>query len=91
MKGIIKMKVKLLGIMRQEYDLTREGGPKFAGNVLQCATVGEEKDGLVGELVKTIKIADSDKLAKIPLELGKTYTVYFDDKKKIDYLQEVVK
>lgn len=83
------MKVKVLGIMRQEYDLSRDGGPKFAGNVLQCVTVGEDKDGLVGELVKTIKIADTDKLAQIKLEIGKTYTAYFDDKKKLDYLAEV--
>ena len=82
------MKVKVLGIMRQEYDLTRDGGPKFEGNVLQCVTVGEDKNGLVGELVKTIKISDSDKLAKIPLEIGKTYTAYFDDKKKLDFLSE---
>ena len=80
------MKVKILGIMRQEYDLTRDGGPKFSGNVLQCVTVGEDKDGLVGELVKTIKLADTDKLASTPLEIGKTYTAYFDDKKKLDYL-----
>lgn len=84
------MKVKLLGIMRQEYDLTRDGGPKFSGNVLQCVTQGEEKDGLLGELVKQVKIADSDKLATIPLEIGETYTVYFDDKKKLDFLQKVV-
>lgn len=91
MKGIFKMKVKLLGIMRQEYDFTREGGTKFCGNVLQCVTDGEEKSGLVGELVKTIKIDDSDKLATIPLEIGKTYTVFFDDKKKLDYLSMVTK
>ena len=85
------MKVKILGILRQEYDLTRDGGPKFSGNNIQCVTVGEDKDGLVGELVKTIKIADNDKLATIPLEIGETYTVYFDDKKKLDYFQKVTK
>lgn len=82
------MKVKLLGILEQEYDLSRDGGPKFRGRVLQCVTVDEDKDGLTGELVKTIKIPDSDKCAAVPLTLGKTYTAYFDDKKKLDYLAE---
>jgi len=82
------MKVKLLGILRQDYDLTNNGGPKFNGHVLQCVTVGEEKEGLQGQLIKQIKIPDSDKCATVPLELGKMYTVYFDDKKKLDYLAE---
>lgn len=85
------MKVKIIGILRQDYDLSRDGGPKFNGHNIQCVTVGEDKDGLQGELVKQIKIPDGDKLASIPLEIGETYTAYFDDKKKLDYLAKVSK
>ena len=82
------MKIKVVGIMRQEYDLSSQGGPSFKGNVIQGVTIGEEKDGLSGELVKQIKIPDGHACARVPLELGKSYTVYFDDKKKLDFLAE---
>ena len=82
------MKVKLVGFQRQDYDMSAQNGPKFNGHVLQCVTVGEDKDGLTGELVKQIKLPDGHPCAMIPLELGKQYTVYFDDKKHLDYLAE---
>lgn len=84
------MKIKVVGIMRQEYDLSSQGGPVFNGNVIQGVTIGEEKDGLTGELVKQVKIPDGHLCSKIPLEIGKSYTVYFDDKKKLDYLAEYI-
>lgn len=77
------MKIKVIGIERKDYDFD---GIKFNGNYIHSAKVDEPKEGLVGDVVTTIKIPDGHKCSNIPLTVGETYTVYFDDKKKVDFI-----
>ncbi len=77
------MKIKVIGIERQDYDFD---GMKFNGHKIHCAKIEEEIDGLIGVKVTHIKIPDGHKCADIPLKVGEKYTVYFDDKKKVDYI-----
>lgn len=77
------MKVKIIGIERKFYDFD---GVKFDGNYIHCAKLEEPKEGLIGNVSVVIKIPDGHKCSSIPLSVGEKYIVYFDDKKKVDYI-----
>ena len=81
------MRVKLVGIKQQNYDLTREGGPKFTGKQLNCVVLDEEDISLTGDSVTTIKVADDGKFGKMTLEVGKVYICYFNQKKQLDLIK----
>lgn len=77
------MKIKVFGIERKDYEFE---GIKFNGNYIHAAKLDEPKEGLVGDVSVVIKIPDGHKCAGISLSVGEKYTVYFDDKKKVDYI-----
>lgn len=77
------MKIRVIGIERKDYNFD---GIKFNGSYIHAAKIDEPKEGLIGDVCTTIKIPDGHKCATIPLTVGDEYTVYFDDKKKVDYI-----
>lgn len=82
------MKIELVGIVQKDYDLRRDGGPEFHGRELQCIVLDAVDAKLQGHTVTTIKISNDHALATVPLEVGKNYICYFDQKKKLDFLRE---
>ncbi len=81
------MKIKIVGIENQEYKI--DNGPEFKGRKLHCIDVETEKQGLIGNSILNIKIADNSPLANEPLEVGKEYTVYFTNKGALDFIRPV--
>lgn len=79
------MTLKIVGIERQDYDFD---GVKFNGYKLHGIKLNEPRSGLTGDVVMSIKIPDGHKCAGVGIEVGKTYTVYFDDKKHVDLIAE---
>lgn len=77
------MKIKVIGIERKDYDFD---GIKFNGNYIHCAKIDEPRDGLIGDISTVIKIPDGHKCSDVKLLVGNEYTVYFDDKKKVDFI-----
>lgn len=77
------MKIKVIGIERKDYEFD---DVKFHGNYIHSEKLDEPKEGLVGNVSAVIKIPDGHKCAEIPLSVGEKYTVYFDDKKKVDFI-----
>lgn len=80
------MKVKIVGIQAQDYKL--DNGYAFKGRKLHCIDLESKPNGLDGELVMEIKIADSSPLSSLPLAVGHIYTAYFTQKGALDYLVE---
>lgn len=81
------MKIKLVGYKKQNYDLRSQGGPVFNGKKLHCIVLDDEQDNLTGNTVTTINLSDDFALADIPLEIGKEYICYFNQKKQLDYIK----
>lgn len=77
------MKISVIGIERKDYDFD---GIKFNGYYVHAAKLDEPKEGLTGNVCTTIKIPDGHKCSDIRLSVGGNYTVYFDDKKKVDFI-----
>ena len=79
------MKIKLVGIQPQDYKL--DNGYSFKGNKLHAIDLDTVPTGQIGnQVINSIKIAEDSPLYSVPLEIGKTYTVYFTQKGQIDAL-----
>lgn len=83
------MKIKVVGIQNQNYRM--DNGYSFKGRKLHCVDIDSERSDLDGNLTLTIKVADDSPLGSIPIEVGKEYTCYFNQKGALDYLSSVVK
>lgn len=83
------MKIKVVGIQSQDYKL--DNGYAFKGRKLHCVDLDSKRTDLSGNLTLTVKVADSSSLGTMPIEVGKEYTCYFDQKGALDYLSAVVK
>ena len=80
------MIIKVIGIQEQDYKL--ENGYAFKGKKIHAADMSTKGEGLSGHLVLNMKISADDILGKLPIEVGKMYTVYFDQKGRLDYLAD---
>lgn len=77
------MKIKLIGIQEQDYTL--ENGYSFKGKKLHAVDLDTLPAGQIGnQVINNIKIAEDSPLAAVPLEVGNTYTVYFNQYGKLD-------
>ena len=77
------MKIKLIGIQEQDYTL--ENGYSFKGKKLHAVDLDTIPAGQIGnQVINNIKIAEDSQLAAVPLEVGNTYTVYFNQYGKLD-------
>ena len=77
------MKIKLIGIQEQDYTL--ENGYSFKGKKLHAVDLDTLPSGQIGnQVINNIKIAEDSPLSAVPLEVGKTYTVYFNQYGKLD-------
>lgn len=82
------MVVKIVGIQNQDYKL--DNGYAFKGKKLHVIDCESVPNGLEGNLVTTLKIADDSPMANVPVEIGKRYTVYFNQKGGLDYITDYV-
>ena len=80
------MVVKIVGIQSQDYKL--DNGYSFKGKKLHCIDCETKPNGLTGNTVTTLKIADDSPMASLPIEVGKMYTTYFNQKGGLDYIAE---
>lgn len=79
------MKIKVVGIENQDYKM--DNGYEFKGRKLHCLDLETERQGLIGNKITNIKIADNSPLANEPLEVGKDYIVYFTQKGSLDFIR----
>lgn len=79
------MRIKIVGRLRQDYTL--DNGVTFHGIKYFGINLDEQKEGLQGQMTMEIKIPDGSPYALQPLEVGKTYTVYFNQKKAVDFIR----
>ena len=75
------MKVKILGIQTQEYKL--ENGYHFKGRKLHLMCL-DEKPGLCGCEVDTVRLSDDSPLSNVHLTIGSEYNFYFDQRAHLD-------
>lgn len=80
------MKVKIVGI--QEMKFTLDNGYSFEGKKFHAIDTETEKDGLLGKLTTTFKLSKEHPFYNAPVVVGKNYTVYFDQKGGLDFIQE---
>lgn len=80
------MKVKVFGIEKKQYDMSRDGGPKFDGYYIHGERIDAVVDGLVGHLPITIKLDKSHPYYADDIAVGRVYLVSYDDKKKLDFI-----
>lgn len=83
------MTVKIVGIETQ--DFTFDDGKIYKGKKLHVVNVDEHKENLVGSPVSVIKIPATNEYYSVPIDVDKLYTVFFDQKGKVAFLQAVNK
>lgn len=77
------MTIRLVGIQKQDYKL--ESGYEFHGKKLHGIDLSTMPEGQTGnQVINSLKIPDGSALSQIPLEVGKVYTVYFNQKGQLD-------
>lgn len=81
------MKFQVVGRLRQDYDLSAQNGPKFHGVKYYGIDLDQQQEGLEGNICTDIKIPDGSSFALSPLEVGRVYVVYFNQKKGVDYIR----
>lgn len=80
------MKIKIVGIQKQDYKL--DNGYSFKGLKLHCIDCDTKPEGLIGDVVTNIKISDDSRLSSVPVAVGETYVVYFNQKGGLDFIQK---
>ena len=83
------MVVKIVGIETQ--DFTFDDGKTYKGKKLHVVNVDEHKENLVGSPVSVIKIPATNEYYTVPIDVDKLYTVFYDQKGKVAFLQAVNK
>lgn len=81
------MKVKVVGLEKQEYTL--EDGYSFKGTKIHFLDLSTVRNGLEGHQAKVCRIADESPLATFPLVVDGEYHFFFDDRKHLDYIKDV--
>lgn len=82
------MKIKIVGIQPQDYKL--DNGYAFKGVKVHAIDLETLPNGQVGnQVINSIKIPEGSPLSQVPLEIGKTYTVYFTQKGQLDTILPV--
>lgn len=79
------MKVKIVGFENMKYDFDNV---KFEGRKFHAIDIETESSGLTGQKVTTFKMDKDHPMYTVPITPGKVYTVYFDQKKNLDFIQE---
>ena len=79
------MRIHVVGRLRQDFQL--DNGYQFHGVKYFGLILDEVAEGLDGHKTTDIKISDSSPLSARPLEVDKTYIVYFNQKGGVDYVQ----
>ncbi len=79
------MRIKVVGRLRQDYTL--DGGYTFHGVKYFGVVLDEEQEGLQGCQTTDIKIPDGSPHSAVPLELDRTYIVYFNKKGAVDFVR----
>ena len=80
------MLIKVVGIQSQ--DFTLDNGYHFSGKKYHAIDMETSVPGQDGNQVMTFKIPSDHKLAAVPVEVGKTYHMYCDQKGRPDFIQE---
>ncbi|MFQ6724595.1 MAG: hypothetical protein ACLRFE_04635 [Clostridia bacterium] len=81
------MRVKIVGISPQSYTL--DNGYSFTGNKYHCIDLDTVTTGQIGNIVTNFKISNTSPLSAIPVEVGKEYNIYFNQKGSPDYLAPI--
>lgn len=79
------MRIKVVGRLRQDYTL--DSGYTFHGVKYFGVVLDEEQEGLQGCQTTDIKIPDGSPFAAVPLEIDRTYIVYFNKKGAVDFVR----
>lgn len=79
------MKIKILGIENNK-KWEMDNGLSFDGKYVFCEKLDEPRQNLIGNDILTLKIEKSQPVFGVDISVGKEYTVYFNDKKKVDFL-----
>ena len=79
------MRIKVVGRLRQDFRL--DSGYSFHGVKYFGVVLDEEQEGLQGCLTTDIKIPDGTPFASVPMELDRTYIVYFNKKGAVDFVR----
>lgn len=80
------MLFKIVGIENQ--DFTFPDGKVYSGRKIHAIDKDTASQGQIGDQVTVMKISSTHKLATAPLEVGKEYHVYFDQKGRPDFIAE---
>ena len=80
------MKVKVLGIENNKKWDIEESDLHFDGKYVYCEKLDEPRQNLEGNEIVTLKIDKSQHCFGVELHVGREYTVYFNDKKKVDFI-----
>lgn len=80
------MKIKVLGIENEKKWQIEGTELRFDGKYVFCEKIDEPRQNLVGNDIVTLKIDKTQPVFGVPLEVGKEYTVYYNDKKKVDFI-----
>lgn len=77
------MIAKVVGVQHQDYKL--DNGYAFKGIKVHAIDTMTMNSGLEGQLTTTFKIAADSPLINVP-QVGKEYTVYFNQKGGVDFI-----
>lgn len=81
------MKIQIVGVQQQDYTL--DSGYSFKGVKIHAIDLTSAPAGLSGNLVTSFRIAADSELASVQLVPGAKYTVYFDQKSALDFIQRI--
>lgn len=79
------MKIKIVGRLRQ--DFTLDSGYQFHGVKYFGIVLDEVQEGLQGNKTTEIKIPDGSAYAQQPMDVDRTYTIYFNQKGAVEFVR----